>query len=207
MSTYRSQDLTKLSKIVSCDNETYKAMSNRVDPYYEMTMYLVNNGVNVTEESSSEKSQLYTDVYYGSRKVSDIIVVESYPGDVEYPNNKIYLRVIRDASKIDGVSGERLVVGYRIYFKVNDTVIPIASSEETSIISGVVFNDDGTITIKWISPDNTGTEKEVETKLVLADDNGKLPDSVIEELKEYLVSQIKDEVSVVWRHIGYQYPD
>lgn len=275
MSTYRSQDLTKLSKIVSCSNETYKVMSNRVDPYYEMTMYLVNNGVNISSyrevageeiltldnktvdgyplinqgiidsvvylhrtdsedpikinlingcipENSVKESDKgckitysyvdpdskvlpYTDVYYGPRKVSDIIIVEDYPGDPDYPNDKIYLQVLRDSNKKDSKTGERLVVGYRIYFKINDTVIPITSYGKDSVsstVSGITINENGTVTIKWISPSNTGTEKEVETTFILANDELGLPESIYNKLKNSIMEDVKEECkTVLWQRI------
>ena len=92
-----------------------------------------------------------------------------------------------------------------IYFEINDTVIPVTSYGKDSVsstVSGLTINDNGTVTITWISPSNTGTEKRIETTFILAGIMHGLPETVYNQLKNDIIKDVKEECkTVLWQRI------
>lgn len=193
--TYKVEDLTKISEIVECTEDTYKSLKQDYESgtiasdYFLTTMFLVNLGTSLSSKEESTGAVPYTDVYYGTRKVSDFMVVDRYPKEDYYPNGKIYLQAVKE---------QEVVKGYRIYFKISGTIIPVASSESDTFLLGYDNNGDGTVTFNWIV-----NNKEMSTRLILADPTTGLPDSTImSQLKEYLKTEISKEVDrIVWTGI------
>lgn len=179
-------DVTETTRVIECDYDFYFNQSEKTDHFYPSTIYLVSNGVD-----PEDNNRPYTDLYFGPRKLTDLIIVDNYPGDPEYPNDKIYLK--------PGLNKEGIVTGYTIYFKHSDVVVPVASSDSAQLISGIENNNDGTVTITWIT---TEGENEV-TLLVAGDGNDILPPQILESLKNYLYEALKDKegFSVKWKSI------
>ena len=173
------QDVSELMKIVGCDYEYYESQSESTDPYYEYTMYLVNNGVSV-------EGQGYTDMYYGARKCTDVLFVDEYPNANTYPSNKIYIQKVTQE-----VSGED-VVAYQMYFKCKrtddeseDVIIPVA----TSAIASVNYDTQGTnptVVITW----NVEGEAQVTTRMLVVNSEGELPESVVNSVIESVVDYL-----------------
>lgn len=135
-----TETIVQATKIIGCDFEYYKNEAPK-DTYYESTMYLVNNGTDV------ENAQPYTDLYYGSRKLSDICVVSTYPGNEEYLNDKIYLQYLNEDYTSNFVGN-----GTQQVFQLNnvsDIKSVTIDGVEQSLITNYTYNTaNNTITFK-----------------------------------------------------------
>lgn len=81
MDNVKRLNITSISEIVYCDREYYRGHVN--DKLSEYRLFIVKSSV----------SGKTLEVYYGHRKLRDVLVAKSYPSGRDYPNNKLYLRL------------------------------------------------------------------------------------------------------------------
>lgn len=93
-----------------------------------------------------------TDVYYSTKKVTDINLVDSKPDSISYPDDKIYM--VPTSIQYGG----NTIIGYNMYFKHDGIVTGI---DQSSIVS-VEYNDDTTNIVLYFRVSGTGTVIPVE---------------------------------------------
>lgn len=125
-------DVTQLSKVVYCDSlSSYEQVLSK-DIYDEYTLYLVK--VSTTSLS----------VFYGSRLLTDILVVDELPKSSEYPYDTLFL--LKSKGQIQGVyykesQSERLKPLYT--YKGQD--LRKLTQKSSSLSSLEFFEDSGTV--------------------------------------------------------------
>lgn len=197
------QNITEISKIVGCDESFYHKQNYNIDPYYESTIYLVNNGVSINKESKIDKEDdneriAYTDLYYGSRKLTDALVIneDGNPDQPDYPNDKMYLKpTVEVITNDEGEIVEKRIVGYRVYYKHDDFVIPIATTDQLILVDEVENNPavlKMTLTIKG---------KQVKANVLCVDDKEgelALPADIYDALYNKLKTDITNDLKLTW---------
>lgn len=154
-------DVTQISKVVYCDSlSSYKQVLSQ-DFYYEYTIYLVK--VSTTSLS----------VFYGSRLLTDILVVDELPKSSEYPCDTLLL--LKSKGQIQGIyykesQSERLKPLY--IYKGQD--LRKLTQKSSSLTSLEFFEDSG---------------------MVVQLSSGRIPadilDKFVEEVVKYLTDYIK----------------
>lgn len=113
-------DNTSISKIMCLSRSNYLSMSANIDPYYDSTLFLVNDGTNKT-----------TDIYLGANRFTDIIVQDVPPNSTDTPG-KFYLVPV---GKVTGYSQitESLNVDNLNYDAENYVIGNITSWDQDSV--------------------------------------------------------------------------
>lgn len=122
---------TQLTKIVAFDS--YEDYSQYIEQHPELAQYLVGlvgMGGNVPNYGD-ENVETYGNLYYGTQKITDIIVTEDTPiGDsADFPNNKIYVKPVFEENPWE-LSGQDTPdpTSYEMYLKFSNMVMPIAGN-------------------------------------------------------------------------------
>lgn len=165
MSGNKVLNVTEISSIVKCSREYFEDTVFK-EPLTEYQLFIVESSSNSTLE-----------VYYGSRKLKDVVVVDSYPSGRDYPGNKLYIR-------IDSIGSIRDL----IYKNSEDKLVVLSDS----IRIKEVRRDRSSMEITWSS--NT-----LSRSLVVSIDDR--PTQAVAEIIERVVSQIQDEYTIKWEKI------
>lgn len=184
-------DTTSITRLIACKDSEFSEVLKEYESYKEYTLFLVNNGVTVEDNS-------YSDLYYGDRKVTDLFFTNTYPGNEEYPDDKIYIQPVRDNDKVWKIDGQDLPapVGYNIYFKHDGIVTPVA----TSGISSISYDsDDQTIILTWTTDEGITVTSKLLTEETVESLLNNIFNSLSEEEKQTLANQlypfIKDRIN------------
>lgn len=165
MSNKKVLNVTEVSTIVRCSREYFEDTVYK-EPLTEYRLFIVESSSNSTLE-----------VYYGSRKLKDLVVVDSYPSGRDYPNNKLYIRINSVGVVLDLLyktpEGKLIVLSDHMLVKE-------VSSDHSSV--KVVWRDNITTHLSVISVDGQSTQ---------------LVDTVVDKV----VSQIQDEYTIKWERI------
>lgn len=187
MSQVRAEDVTRYTRIIECSQDYYDSVAkSQASPetYFNQTMYLVNKGSAIQE--GEDQLHPVTDLFFGSRKVTDIVTVTEYPGNVDYPDDKMYLLPYYN-NKVSPLDP----VGYNLYYKHKGVVTPIT----TSALAEVHPSDDGTtVRIAWRGKGPDG-EQTGETITILAT-TASTEDTV--PVGRYEVDQMIKQASAIW---------
>lgn len=157
--------VTEVTEIVRCTRE-YFELSLKEDAS-EYKLFIVESPGNSTLE-----------VYYGSRKLSDFLVVSSYPSGREYSNNKLYIRT----NSVGDVCS--------LIYKTSDGKLVDLDSK---IFVKEVTNDHSTIKVQW--------QSNATTELVILSSNGS-PAEITSDLASKVVFLAEDKYSVKWKKIN-----
>lgn len=188
--SYTIQNITEISKIVGCPLDFYRDQSNNTDPYYESTIYMVNNGVSINQEGESEEIA-YTDLYYGSRKLTDTLIINENgsPDHPEYPNDKFYIKPTIDNNDI--------ITGYRVFYKHDDFVIPIATTDQLILVDEA---EDHPSMLKMTLKINN---QEVKANVLCVNEDGTLPSDIYSTLYNQLKTEMISEVHALrWKSMA-----
>lgn len=126
-----SKAIEVITRLFGCTEEDYNNRKNWLNLYDDSrTIYLVNRGVDQSNQDESSLGSFgYTDLYYGSRRLSDVFVVKDIPNNDDYPNDKIYLVPKSSTDKWKLKDGNFVTpVGFDIYFKHDNVVTPVSTS-------------------------------------------------------------------------------
>lgn len=145
-------NVTPPTRILTFDSLSDYSTWESSEEYSDYAICLVNNGVNGNPPSVTpyERDMYVTDIYYGHRRASDIIVVDAAPDTSDsYPDNKIYLVPYSD--EIWVISGQAATPkGYQMYLKFRGVVTPLFNS----IVSAVIYDGvTGQIAIRFNTND------------------------------------------------------
>ena len=170
-------DVTQITSVVGCDEDYYK--NARDQSYDKYTLYLVNEG-----ETVNDGTQAYSDLYYGQRKVSEVVIVNDYPGNPEYPDDKIYIRPYYGDEVWALPGGDEVApTGYNVYFKHNGIVAPV----ETTMITEVNRDPQtSAVSITW----RTNEGEYVTTQLLSVDAIYDVLRNLPEDVAESIASQV-----------------
>lgn len=165
MSSEKILNVTKISSIIKCSREYFEGTVFK-DSLTEYQLFIVESPSNSTLE-----------VYYGSRKLKDFIVVDSYPSGRDYPNNKLYIRtspdrVVRDL--LYKTSRGKLI-------NLSDQILIKEVSRDRSSLE-VVWRDDIVTSLSVVSIDGQSTP-------------------IVTSVINNVVSQIQDDHTVKWERI------
>lgn len=165
MSSEKILNVTEVSSIVQCSREYFEDTVFK-EPLTEYCLFIVESSSNSTLE-----------VYYGSRKLKDIVVVNSYPSGRDYPNNKLYIRInttgtIRDL--IYKTSEGKLVV------LTDDLLIKEVSRDHSSV--EIIWSNDTPTSLVIVSVDGQATQ-------------------IVADVVERSASQVQYKYSIKWEKI------
>ena len=129
-------------------------------------------------------TQAYSDLYYGQRKVSEVVIVNDYPGNPEYPDDKIYIRPYYGDEVWALPGGDEVApTGYNVYFKHNGIVAPV----ETTMITEVNRDPQtSAVSITW----RTNEGEYVTTQLLSVDAIYDVLRNLPEDVAESIASQV-----------------
>lgn len=127
----------------------------------------------------------YLEVYYGSRRLTDILVVNSYPNSDEYPLNKIYIYVNKENLEEPEYRG--------FYYKYidKDGLVQVATIDLPYI--RYVIRDFNKSLMTWLWDNG-----EEDTVVVLTDDD-KVPDSIVDPFVDAVSKTLKDDYDYTLR--------
>lgn len=150
---FETLDATQLTKIIAFDS--YDDYAQCLSQHPELSQYLVGlvgSGGNVPNYGD-ENIETYGNLYYGTQKVTDIIVTQDTPigNSSDFPNNKIYVKPIFEENPWE-LSGQESAdpIGYEMYLKFNNMVMPIQGS-------GVIASTPFVVNLTPTSADFSGT--------------------------------------------------
>ena len=134
------------------------------------------------------------DFYYGNRKLSDIIVEDTYPDSSEYPNDKIYLQPRYDSSEI---------YGYNVYYKHNDIVTMLDNTGQYINVTDVGDDSGSVWQLEFFLNGDTNEEDAITRKIVTLDENNELPNDIYTQLKQPSYDWIvANYVTPTWNNTG-----
>lgn len=167
-------DVTKLSKVLYCENYQEYSAQVSTDSYSNYTLYLVNSTNTLI-------------AYYGQRRLSDFLVLfNSYPSSPDLPINKLYLSVDRD-------SNGNLICTDVFYKYLDSFRNPQVLSLVKEGIRLYLGTDSNPNTIELVFDDNTSVT------LLVVDSNGNLSDEALSEIKESATEYYIDQYSdITW---------
>lgn len=150
---------TSLSQVVSY-NSYEEYCSRKIEEYDEYTLYLVRLSSGILQ------------LYYGSRKLGGVSVVEGVPSSQDYPVNRLYFRVVYSKDR-------KTCQVVNIYYKMRKSFRESVLFEFDRTFIRFVKVTDSVLTIEL----SNGT---VFSTLIL--DGGKLSDSTLEKIRKGLES-------------------
>lgn len=166
MASPKTINVTEVSDLLVCSRDYYESAVN--DPLSEFKLFVVKSPENKTVE-----------VYYGQRKLKDILVVESLPSGLEYPSNKLYIRISQSGQVKD------------LFYKTPDS--RLISLSEKMLVKEVTY-DHNSVRILW------NDNREFNLSVLSVDGEvTPLTISIAEKVKE-LADKLDPEV--VWKSIS-----